>query len=441
MKTSDLFDLPAPADVAAEEAICGAILTDPTVADLAGAIVRPRDFHDQDVGQLYGALLLLHEAHQPIGDIVSLLPALRRLRLPERVTAAGFIAKLLGSGFATNAKFYCHQIRRCAHLRRLLDTAAETMRRVHERDSDPADIAEWITTQIESLEGSQSGDVLPFKNVAMDVLDDMDRPAEQSGGAMTGVPSLDNVLGAMLPGEITVLAARTGVGKTSLAGQIAAHNAARGRGVLYASLEMTASELVARQLCGAAGVSGVRLRTRNLDASDRKKLVEAFNQLGDLPLWLWSPSSTTLSRLRGIARVQHAQHRLRLLVVDYLGLIRPEGRHQARWEAVAEVSCGLKSLAKELSLPVLALAQLNREADRDEPPRLSQLRDSGAVEQDADVVLLLHRPKNNDETSCIIAKNRHGATGQFKLRFDARATRFESSGYQEFTIWNGGPTS
>lgn len=258
--------------------------------------------------------------------------------------------------------------------------------------------------------------------MAADVVADLatgtcDRPT------MSGFEALDSSAGGWMSGELVILAARPGVGKTTFAMQVAAHNAARERRVLFVSLEMRDRELVARMLSGDPGVDSRRLRAGRLGTADIDKLRAAADDIRDLPVRVWAPPSATLARIRGVAKREVAFGGLSLLVVDYIGLIRPAAgdTKRPRFEQVGEVSAGLKSLAKELDVPVLALCQLNREADGTEP-RLSNLRDSGSIEQDADVVLFLHR--ETTATKLIVAKHRHGETGSVALRFDGSTTRF-----------------
>lgn len=435
-----LFDRPPPNDPESERGLLAAILKDSSQLDQVRGIVSGHDFHDPEFGRMFVALGLLHEAREPIGDLLFVVPALHRMNLSERVTNAVFIGELIGVGIASNAPFYASQIRKLSLLRSWLDTGAEIIRRVHQHDAAPDQISQWIDARRDTLAETNARGIRSFREVAAEVLNDLDSPQE-SGGTMTGVDSIDNVLGAMLPGEVTILAARTGIGKTSLATQIATHCAKSARPVLYVSLEMRDRELVQRQLCSWSGVNSMRVRTRVLDGGEKRRMVEAAGDLGDLPLDLWSPASATFGRIRAAAKMHHAKRALRLAVVDYVGLVAREDWKIQEHEHISRVSAGLKQLAKELPAPILCLAQLNREADKDEAPRLSQLAKSGAIEQDADVVMMLHRPKGNSDTQCIIAKNRHGATGKFTLEFDARRTMFktvEPKRHQAFDDYNEG---
>jgi replicative DNA helicase len=254
---------------------------------------------------------------------------------------------------------------------------------------------------------------------------------------MTGLAKLDEAMGAMLPGEMVVIAARPGQGKSALGVQIAMHAAERGRPGLIVSLEMRDTELVKRKLCEFAELDSRDVRSGRLSDEHRQQLHDAAQQLTDLPLRLWSPPSATLADIRAVARRAKAKGGLQLLVVDYLGLVRPgsEDRRLPRFEQVQNISAGLKSLSKELNLPVISLCQLNREADQS-APRLSHLRESGAIEQDADLVIFLHHPESPahiageqpyaQTVNVIVAKHRHGQVGKVSLLWHPRETRFSS---------------
>jgi replicative DNA helicase len=225
-----------------------------------------------------------------------------------------------------------------------------------------------------------------------------------------------------MPGELVILAARPGVGKTTLGMQIALHNARKSRPTLFASLEMTADELASRLASGLTGINIRKLRGASISAPQIEQITAVGDDLLQSPLRIWSPPSTTLQRLRAVAKCEAGGYGLSLLVVDYLGLIKATDGRKPRYEQVGEISAGLKALAKELSIPVLALCQLNREADG-ELPRLSHLRDSGSIEQDADVVMFIHRTP--DACKLIVAKHRHGMTDEYTVKFNPSESRFE----------------
>lgn len=414
-------DGPAPA-TDAERALLAAVIVDPSRLDAVD--IQGGDFADSDLGGLFEALRTIHEAGLPIGDPRVLILELERHNIDESVRTSAFIGRLLTEGRAesAHATYYAQQVARAATLRRQHLLAGEWLGRLTDPAADPQAIASWLDSQLQAA-GARAGEpARDVGDVAADILADIEL-GMCGKPTMTGFPALDDSAGGWMPGELVILAARPGVGKTSFALQVAEHNAARGRRVLFVSLEMRDRELVARMLCGNSAVDSRRLRAGRLNAADLKRLQAAAADIVDLPVRLWAPPSATLAKIRGMAKREVAVGGLALLVVDYLGLIRPAAgdTKRPRFEQVGEVSAGLKAMAKELDVPVLALCQLNREADGTEP-RLSNLRDSGAIEQDADVVLFLSREETS--TKLIVAKHRHGETGAVALRFDGSTTRF-----------------
>ncbi len=409
----------------AEHAICGAAIVDPSVLPGLSEIISPRDFADSDLGQLFAGLVTIHEAGLPIGDPVVLVPELRRLGVPEAVRSPAFIAKLLVDGTvqASHAEFYARQVQRAASLRRLQYIGQALAERSAAAAADPADIAAWLDGQLAGLGHHVPDPPERIGDVAAGLVEWLATGCS-GAGIVTGLASHDRSVGGWQPGELVILAARPGVGKTSLGMQVAIHNATGGKPVLYVSLEMTAKELTARVLCGLANVDSRRLRAGPLDADSLAAITRASGKITGLPLWLWAPPATTSARIRAVAKRDSAEGGLALVVVDYLGLVRPSDPKRPRHEQMGQVSADLKALAKELSVPVLALAQLNREADGNEP-RLSHLRDSGSIEQDADIVLFIHRDEDEKEAAKLIcAKHRHGDTGTIQLIWDAPRTRY-----------------
>lgn len=416
----DLLDALPPTDPVSERALLGAVLLEPAqldnVTDISGA-----DFSDPPLGQLFEALTILRECGVPLSDMAALLPALRDMRLPDSVTSGPTLAELFRDGVPFNAKFYAAQIRRCSDLRRLRDLAAELLGRTSQRAAKPDDITRWLDARLQTFAQRETGQVNRIGDVARELLRELQETPPDGRGIMTGLVNVDSAIGAWMPGDLVILAARPGVGKTSLALQVAMHNAERGRQVLFVSLEMRDRELVGRILCDRAIVDSRRLRAGGLESFHWSSLEKAANAVADLPLSVWSPPRATLAEIRAVVRRETAKNDVFLLVVDYIGLVRPTDPKRPRHEQVADISQGLKALAKELPLPVLALCQLNREADGKEPV-LSHLRESGAIEQDADIVLFIHH--DEDGAKLIIAKHRHGATGSEPLVWIPSRTRF-----------------
>ncbi len=425
----DLLDPPVPQDQAdTERALLAAVLVDPSRLAEVGQVVSGDDFHDPDYGRLFATITTLHEAGWPIGDPAALVPELKRMKLPEAVSTAAFMFKLLPLGIGAHAVYYAKQVTRAATLRRQHGIGCDLLQRLHDPAADPHDVAQWLDARLQGIGGRSADPSRTIGEIAADVLADLRQPRDHARGIMSGLVSHDMTVGGWMPGELVILAARPGIGKTALGLQTAMHNATRGRPVLFVSLEMRDRELVTRTLCGLSGVNSRRLRTGRMESGDLEAIEREADEVGEVPLRIWAPSSATLARIRAVAKRDAAAGGLALLVVDYIGLVRPADSKRPRHEQVAEVSAGLKSLAKELNVPVLALCQLNREADAAEP-RLSHLRESGSIEQDADIVLFIHRDKQDaTEARLIIAKHRHGDTGAVALRWVPERTRFDDTG-------------
>ncbi|MEX2559449.1 MAG: DnaB-like helicase C-terminal domain-containing protein, partial [Pirellulales bacterium] len=257
---------------------------------------------------------------------------------------------------------------------------------------------------------------------------------------------LDGLTGGFHDGELVILAARPSMGKTALATNIADHVAISGlRTTLFVSLEMSRLELAERMLCGHGRINGHKLRNGFISATDRKKLIESSVAMSKAPLFIDDTPSRTMTEIAATARRLRRREKLALVIIDYLQLIEPDNPKDPRQEQVAKIARRLKGLARELKLPVLCLAQLNRQAEvtKDNRPRLNHLRESGAIEQDADVVLFVHRDEyyqsNDDDRSrvagqadLIIAKQRNGPTGDIKLAWLQDYTRFENLARQQY---------
>lgn len=424
-RTADILDQSPPSEIDAERALLGAILIDPSTLDAVCRLVSATDFHDDANGRLFDALATLHEARQPIADMRLLIPALRSMGTADSIWNAAELARLVRMTTGSHATFYATRIHSAARLRAQLDLASRLLQRVHDAGADPDDIGRWLDAQVAAMTEQKPSRVRAVGQIVRDVLDDIDASGSKPHrGILTGIYSLDEAAGVMMPAELLVLAARPGNGKTSLAMQIAVHNAQHDRGVLFVSLEMSERELTQRLLCSLSGVNERHVRGGSLSGQDRGQMVAVAGQMNNLPLHIAAPHSATVSEIRALARLHHKTHGLALLIVDYVGLITPTDRRQDRRDQVGADCVALKSLAKEIDIPVLMLSQLNREADK-QRPSLANLRESGAIEEHADLVLFLHRPdRQQSTTELIVAKHRHGEVGMLTLDFIRSETRF-----------------
>ena len=366
-----------------EVALLGSLILDPGQCDLVAAEVTSHDFADTGLGSLFDALTNLYAAGIPIGEARVMIPELARAGVPEAVRTPAFIGKLFTSTTAGHARFYALECRRASQLRSLEAIGRTLVSKARDAKADPDKLAQWLDANLSGLGHDQGDQCRSIGEVAADHVAELKKPQMRGRVVMTGIRSVDEIVGGFAGGELVILAVRTSIGKTALAMQVATDVAARGRTVLFASLEMRDRELVSRVLCGSSGVSAAKVRSGRHDADDLGKLEWAADKIENHPLYLFDPPRASMARIRGQAKRVQAAHGLDLLIVDYLGLVTPADRKRQRYEQVSEITAELKSLSKELGAPVLALAQLNREADG-QPPKLSHLRESGSIEQDAD---------------------------------------------------------
>jgi replicative DNA helicase len=425
-----------------ERQLLGSLMLDPTMVDVVGHLVDPEDFHDAENGRLFMALCTLHEAGKPIADWAVLKFELPKFGVAENVADIASIGKLMHEAVhAGNSRFHADEIRYAAQKRRLKDISDELLRRAVNKQTDPSEDLAFIDAQLGKMRNEAVNGARLIADIADEVLAELHEAATttKQPGIMSGVLPLDSAMGPIMPGELAILAARPGCGKTSLAMQITQHVAERQKSVLFVSLEMRDRELVRRVLSQVGGVDSQSLRGNSPTSDELSKMHDARSMLEGQPLRIWAPARATTSQIRGVAKHMKATDSLRLIVVDYIGLIKPttEDRKLPRYEQVTAFTGALKAMAKELDVPVIALCQLNREADGMEP-KLSHLRESGSIEQDADIVLFVHHPPNASRqgnaimADIIIAKHRHGATGKVQVFWHPSECRF--AGQQEWSF-------
>ncbi len=411
-----------------ERAVIGAAILSPSTIDITVSIVGPLDFAERDLGQAFGLLADLHAAGEPIDDTTLLVDRFRRAGLLEPLGGRAGIGRLsIDCPNPAHAAAYARDVKESATRRRLRVLAAQLADRAETPTIDPSETIDWAEAELTRHRSGGGPAAVSLASATRTALEDIlaTRTNGRGVGLPTGLWRVDECLGGLYPGELVILAARPSIGKSAMGCQIAQHNAERRRPVLLVSLEMTGRDIALRGLAQRLGREVRALRAGvGIDAEDITAANSYAAELDPVPMFIWSSRSATLAKIRAAARVQQATTGLSMLVVDYLGLIAPADRRKPRWEQVTEASGDLKSLALELGVPVVCLCQLGREAEK-VLPRLDHLRDSGSIEQDADVVMLLHR-ESRDATSATldIAKNRCGVTGILSLGFDPGATRF-----------------
>ncbi len=434
----EILDRLPPHNLEAEWGVIGSMMLKSDVCDEMALRLKPEDFHRDANACLFGHLMDMHNAGKPI-DSVLLKKWLQKAGDFERIGGTAYLAEVATSvPHAGNAKYYARLVQETSALRALIHASTEVLRDAYDPHSDVEDLVTRAEQQVLAVRDRHTPhQVAELKDVLIEVFESLDHP-ERHGAQPTGFSDLDKLLaGGLHDTELIVIAARTGMGKTALATNIAEYVAVDcDKLVLLVTLEMSAKALTERILCGRAQVDGHKLRGGFLSVDDRKALVAASNEMADKPLHIDDTSGRSVSHIAAFARRLKRRKGLALLVVDYLGLIEPADTRVPRQEQVSANIRRLKMLARELDVPVLCLAQLNREADDNKRPKLSQLRESGAIEQDADVVLFIHRldyhhtreeardAQTEGKAELTVAKNRNGPTGVVKLVWFDHQTRF-----------------
>ena len=448
-----LSEMPPPISIEAEMSVLGAILLEPhACGEVVQMLSGRKDFSRPGHGELYETMVALYDERQGV-DLVQLQQVLSDRGTLEDVGGTDYLMRLVeGTPTAAHATHYAKIVREKSMLRQLIAAARDILRDAHERPDEAGKLLDEAERRI--FEIAQQADTRRTANLKTLIRETVERLENADGqplsGVSTGFGDLDTILGGMQPGEMLVLAARPSMGKTALALNIAENMATSGQAVGVFSLEMGAQQLVQRLLCARAGISGERMRSRALRKEEYTALFAACGELEAAPMYIDDAPSLTLLQLRAKARRMHQQHGIKAIIVDYLQLMHTGGRTESRQQEVSEISRGVKALARELHVPVVCLSQLNRAATQREnhEPRLSDLRESGAIEQDADVVLLLHReayyhtddewkeehPDMLNVADIIVAKQRNGPTGRVRLSWESSSTRF-----RDFVELGSGP--
>jgi replicative DNA helicase len=435
-----------PHSVEAEQGVLGSMLISPRDA-VAEAVEKITDeyFYVPAHQAIYNALVDLWNAGQAI-DLITFTQVLRDRNLLEGVGGPSFVTSLFTFvPTAANIGYYLEIVRDKYILRQIIAAGTESVRRAYEEQEEVGALLDEVEQKIFAVgEDRFKGQMLSMKDQVMEAIESIEKLYERKGGITgisTGFVELDRMTSGMHAAEMIVIAARPSMGKTALAMNIAEHVAINEKlplGVF--SLEMSSQQLVQRLLCSRARVNLQKVRDGFLGERDFPSLTAAASKLAEAKIFIDDSASLTILELRAKARRLKAQHDVQLIIVDYLQLLRSQSRRAQdnRQLEISEISAGLKSLAKELKIPVIVVAQLNRQPEQRSggKPRLSDLRESGSIEQDADVVGLLVRPEIYEEdeearaekageAELIIAKQRNGPVGEIPLTFLKEFTRFE----------------
>jgi replicative DNA helicase len=436
----DKLDKTVPANPEAEEAVLGSLLIDPDAVLKVASFLEDDDFYRERNGWVYRAILDLHERREP-ADFVTLCDELERRNILQEVGGAAYITQLINNvPSAAYVEHYGHIVERTATLRRLIHAAGQIAALAYEEAQDVDEVvdrAEQIVFNV--AEKRVRRDLVPVRQVMHDVVDRIDY-LHRHQGQILGVPSgftqLDRLLGGFQKSDLIIVAARPAVGKTSLSLNFALNAARKFRKVVaYFSLEMSAEQLVQRLLSTETGIDQQKLRKGEIEDHDWDMLMAAAGELSGTMLYIDDTPAMSALELRTKARRLQAEHGLDLIVVDYLQLMRGDNRSENRVQEISYISRALKGLARELECPVIALSQLSRavESRTDHKPMLSDLRESGSIEQDSDIVMFIYREDLHKENSdkkniadIIVAKHRNGPTDTIPLYFRRELTKFEN---------------
>jgi replicative DNA helicase len=451
MPTNAVVERAVPHNLEAERPLLGSIILDNGALNLVVGAVAQDDFFSQSHRTIFSKMLELSEKSRLI-DLVTLAEELSKEGLLEKVGGAAYLAALTDGVPVGNYSLvgeYCRIVKEKSLLRRLINASNNIIARCFEGVDEPEVLIDLAQSELFEIAGEKvrSGFFRPHEIVksSFGTLDALADRGQRVTGVETGFVELDSMLSGLQPSELIVLAARPSLGKTALALNIAAHAAQKGRVVGVFSLEMSKESLLMRLLCSEARIDSHKLRTGFASQQDWDKMAKALGRLAEAPLFIEDTPALSVLQIRAKARRLKAERGLDLLVVDYLQLAIGHGRFENRTQEVSFISRSLKGIAKELNIPVLALSQLSRAPEQHGAgrPELWHLRESGSIEQDADVVIFIYRERRRDdeedgqdpragvETKLIIGKQRNGPTGDVTLVFLKPYVRFENPAFGE----------
>lgn len=429
-----------PHSTEAEQAVVGAMLMNRDAVLVASEIISGEDFYQKTYGILFDGMVELFHEGKPV-DLITLQEHLKEKNVPPEISGMEYARELLsGVQTSANVKFYAQIVSEKATLRRLIKINEEIANTCYLENKPLDEILETTEKQVFSLvERGNMQEFVPIKQVVLNALDNIER-ASKTKGHVTGIPTgfidLDYKLSGLQPSDLILIAARPSMGKTAFALNIAQHVAFRQKkAIAVFSLEMSKEQLVNRLFSLESNVDAQVLRTGNLKDSDWEKLIEGAGTIGKSKLIIDDTSGISIAEMRSKCRKYKLEQGLDLIIIDYLQLMSGSSKrsNESRQQEISEISRSLKGLARELNVPVIALSQLSRavESRTDKRPMLSDLRESGAIEQDADVCMFIYRedyykPDTEDKNiaEIIIAKQRNGPIGTVRLAWMPQYTKF-----------------
>ena len=429
-----------PQSLDSERSVLGSMFRSNDVIGDVVQILNVDNFYSDAHQKIYKAMIVLYEAGKPV-DLVVLTEALKQANQIDDVGGYGALAELWDAApTAANAVHYAHIVRDRSIVRSLINVGNEILRDAYDQVGPADELLHQATGKmLDVAERGVTGRVYGMDKMLEETFDRIDQRQTRGGSSISGIssgyPDLDEVTAGFQNSEMIIIAARPSVGKTAFALNLIRNIAVDEKStVLFCSLEQSRVEIVERLLCSHARVDAQKLRKGLMNAEDMERLIAASGIMRNAKIFIDDSPGQGMLRIAANARRLKLRNDLKMVVIDYLQLIEPENRRDPRQEQVAQISRRLKGLARELSIPVIALAQVNRSSEdrQDHKPRLSDLRESGSIEQDADTVILLHRPERFEPgqheglTEVIIGKQRTGPVGEITLTFNKNMMRFEN---------------
>ncbi len=440
----DRYDHLPPHSLEAEESVIGSMLLSQEAIMDVSEILKPEDFYKESHAIIYRTMISLFTAGEPV-DPVTVAEALRAQGNLEKTGDRTYILNLVSSvPTPANARYYAEVVYRLATYRRLIDAAGKVAAvgyRAPEELAEALDEAEDVVFSVAQRERRES--IKPMKELMEGAFEDLEQIAEgtKETGILTGFTDLDELTMGLQPSDLIVIAARPSMGKTSLALNIADYVAVEeGIPVAIFSLEMSAQELTKRMLCSRARVNSQKLKSSFKDDDVWQRLSDAAGELTSASIFIDDSASIGVMDLRSKIRRLKSQHDIGLVIIDYIQLMASDRQHETRAQEIAYISRGLKALGRDFRIPVIAVSQLSREPEKhNREPILSDLRESGAIEQDADLIIFIHRKQIYDQDNeelkgradVKVAKHRNGPVGPVKLTFQDQYTRFLNYSHRE----------
>jgi len=430
-----------PQDIEAERSLLGSILLDDTSFPDVLERIHPESFYENKHQAIFRAMKSLYDHNQKI-DLLTITSELRSLKVLKEIGGSPYLADLTNSvPTASHAASYANIVEQCEVRRRLIKAGTTIATGAYDGQKEVGALLGEAEKELFAVsDRSTKTDYAALEDLLVDAFDRMEELHKNKGalrGLKTGFKDIDNKTAGLQKGDLIIVGARPAMGKTTFAQNLAYNIASiNHRGVLFFSMEMAKNEIVDRMISDVSGVENWHIRTGNISDDEFGKIGDAMGEMSEVPIYIDDTSSMTILELRNKARRAAHDHDIGVVIVDYLQLITGSDRYAGnRVQEVTEISRGLKILARELEIPVIALAQLSRNVTgRDDPrPVLSDLRESGSIEQDADLVMFLHRPdyyhqeegyEETHITELLIAKHRHGAIGKIELYFHPELLRF-----------------